>query len=94
MKRLLLPLGLVLAFVGVASATSEESSRGEPFVSQPNEGSMEEFSRRKQYVSVGPWNVAYVDEGSGPPVFLLHGCPFHSYQWRDVIPVLSRHSSS
>ena len=91
MKRLLLPLGLVLAFVGVASATSEESSRGEPFVSQPNEDSMEEFSRRKQYVSVGPWNVAYVDEGSGPPVFLLHGCPFHSYQWRDVIPVLSRH---
>ena len=63
---------------------------GAPLVSQPNEDSMEEFSRRKHYVSVGSWNVAYIDEGSGPPVILLHGCPFHAYQWRDVIPVLSR----
>jgi pimeloyl-ACP methyl ester carboxylesterase len=51
---------------------------------------MEEFSRRKRYVAVGPWNVAYIEEGSGPPVILLHGCPFHAFQWRDVIPVLAR----
>jgi pimeloyl-ACP methyl ester carboxylesterase len=72
-----------------ADGSSATSADG-PFVSQPNEDSMEEFSKRKRYVSVGAWNVAYVDEGSGPPVILLHGCPFHAYQWRDVIPVLSR----
>jgi pimeloyl-ACP methyl ester carboxylesterase len=33
--------------------------------------------------------VAYIDEGSGPPVLLLHGCPFHAYEWRDIIPRLS-----
>ncbi len=102
MKRLaLLGLGLTLALGNtlVAWSAARESAaqanapaNGDaPFVSQPNEDSMEEFSRRKRYVSVGRWNVAYVDEGSGPPVILLHGCPFHAYQWRDVIPVLSRH---
>ena len=101
MKRFA-PLGLTLLWafasllLGLSCAresSPEDSSppdAGAPFVSQPNEPSMEEFSRRKHYVSVGPWNVAYIDEGSGPPVILLHGCPFHAYQWRDVIPILSR----
>jgi pimeloyl-ACP methyl ester carboxylesterase len=100
-KRLLIPpglafalalgLALVLSADGSTAAGSSPTNADDPFVSQPNEDAMEEFSKRKQYVSVGAWNVAYVDEGSGPPVFLLHGCPFHAYQWRDVIPVLSRH---
>lgn len=96
MKRLIPPFGLVLllalaAVVWTASDDNAPAMAPEgPFVSQPNEDSMEEFSRHKRYVSVGPWNVAYIDEGSGPPVFLLHGCPFHAFQWRDVIPVLSR----
>jgi pimeloyl-ACP methyl ester carboxylesterase len=50
---------------------------------------VEEFSRRKKYVQIGEARVAYIDEGSGPPVILLHGCPFHSYEWKDVIPGLS-----
>jgi pimeloyl-ACP methyl ester carboxylesterase len=93
--RHLLPFGVALgAAVGLVWTAPDDgaaTSPDEPFVSQPNEASMEAFSRRKQYVPVGSWNVAYIDEGSGPPVFLLHGCPFHAYQWRDVIPVLSRH---
>lgn len=97
MKRLCVLLGLLVlvALVGSVSVATDVSTSAlvseAPFVSRPNEESMEEFSKRKQYVSVGPWNVAYIDEGDGPPVFLLHGCPFHAYQWRDVIPVLSRH---
>jgi pimeloyl-ACP methyl ester carboxylesterase len=58
------------------------------FVLQPGEDALEEFSRRKLYVDVSPWRVAYIDEGEGPPVVLLHGCPFHAYQWRDLIPQL------
>lgn len=96
MKRFLVPLGLVLSVtcVGlIAIIGNDDSSSVTPdgrFVSQPNEDSMEEFSKRKRYAPVGRWNVAYIDEGSGPPIFLLHGCPFHAYQWRDVIPELSR----
>jgi pimeloyl-ACP methyl ester carboxylesterase len=25
-----------------------------------------------------------VDEGAGPPVLLLHGCPFSSFIWRGI----------
>lgn len=32
--------------------------------------------------------MAYIDEGSGPPVLLLHGNPAWGYLWRDVIPPL------
>jgi pimeloyl-ACP methyl ester carboxylesterase len=93
-RRLALALALgttlVIACSSSRESVAEASFASAPFVSQPDEAPMEEFSRRKRYVPVGPWNVAYVDEGSGPPVILLHGCPFHAYQWRDVIPVLSR----
>jgi pimeloyl-ACP methyl ester carboxylesterase len=51
---------------------------------------MDSFSRRKRYVDVAPWKVATVDEGHGDAVVLLHGCPFHSFEWRDVIPALSK----
>lgn len=33
--------------------------------------------------------MAYDDEGSGPAILLLHGCPFASFVWRNVIPVLA-----
>lgn len=39
----------------------------------------------KRRVQVGEATVAYVDEGSGPPLLLLHGCPFSSYVWRLLI---------
>lgn len=32
--------------------------------------------------------VAYIDEGDGPLVFLLHGMPSWSFLWRSVIPPL------
>lgn len=39
----------------------------------------------KRYVEVGEATVAYVDEGAGPPLLLLHGCPFSSFVWRQLI---------
>jgi haloalkane dehalogenase len=42
----------------------------------------------KKYCQVGGRRIAYVDEGSGPPVVLLHGNPTSSYLWRNVIPSL------
>lgn len=40
-------------------------------------------------VTVGAATVAYVDEGAGPPLLLLHGCPFSSFIWRGVISRLA-----
>jgi pimeloyl-ACP methyl ester carboxylesterase len=56
---------------------------------RPEQDPLEEFSRRKRFIDVRGHRVAYIDEGEGDPLLLLHGCPFHSYEWKDVIPLLS-----
>jgi pimeloyl-ACP methyl ester carboxylesterase len=79
--------GLLLAGgLWVLKWSSERS--GSELALVPNEAALEEFSRRKRYLALGGWQVAYIDRGSGPPVVLLHGCPFHAFQWRDLIPQL------
>jgi hypothetical protein len=52
---------------------------------------VEAFSQRKRSVDVGHWRVAVIDEGTRDPIVLLHGCPFHAFEWRDVIPTLAAH---
>lgn len=33
--------------------------------------------------------VAYIEEGSGPPVAFLHGNPTSSHIWRNILPVVA-----
>ena len=33
--------------------------------------------------------LAYTDDGDGPPVVLIHGFPQSSFVWRDLGPLLS-----
>ncbi|HWC70548.1 MAG TPA: alpha/beta hydrolase [Actinomycetota bacterium] len=33
--------------------------------------------------------IAFLDEGHGPPVLLLHGFPLWSWQWREYVPLLA-----
>jgi haloalkane dehalogenase len=42
----------------------------------------------KKYCDVDGHRIAYVDEGFGSPVVLVHGNPTSSYLWRNVIPSL------
>ncbi|MFC7713738.1 alpha/beta fold hydrolase [Nonomuraea recticatena] len=42
----------------------------------------------KRTVRVNDVELAYVDEGEGEPVILLHGFPDSSYLWRHQIPAL------
>ena len=51
---------------------------------------LDAFSKAKRSVRVGGARVAYYEAGEGDPVVLLHGCPFSSFVWRNVIPRLSR----
>ncbi len=47
---------------------------------------------QKRVVEVGDARVACIDDdrhGGGTPVLLLHGCPFASFVWRRIIPVLA-----
>lgn len=50
---------------------------------------LDAFSLGKQFTRVSETRVAYRDDGTGPPVVLLHGCPFSSFVWRNVLPTLA-----
>jgi pimeloyl-ACP methyl ester carboxylesterase len=76
---------LVLAAAFFAGLHWWSQPQGTEFAIARDEAGLEDFSRRKRYLEVGPWHVAYVDQGEGPPVVLLHGCPFHAFQWRDLM---------
>jgi haloalkane dehalogenase len=43
------------------------------------------FPYDQRHVRLDGHDVAYVDEGTGPPVLMLHGNPTWSFVWRDVI---------
>ena len=45
------------------------------------------LDRARASISAG--EIAYVDEGDGPAVVLLHGFPTSADLWRDVAPILS-----
>ena len=45
-------------------------------------------NRFKRFLAVEGSRMAFVDEGAGPLVVLLHGNPTSSFLWRDVIPSL------
>lgn len=48
-----------------------------------------EMPFEKKYQQVDGKRLAYVDEGKGKPIVLLHGNPTSSYLWRNVIPELT-----
>ncbi len=43
----------------------------------------------KHRIQIGEAQVAYLDQGCGTPLLLLHGCPFSSFIWRGVIARLA-----
>lgn len=47
-----------------------------------------EMPYQKQFVDVDGLRLAYVEEGQGDPIVLLHGNPTSSYLWRNVVPHL------
>ncbi len=49
------------------------------------------FAQTKKFMEIDGRQVAYVDIGSGEPLFLLHGCPFSSGEWQAVLPELAKH---
>lgn len=42
----------------------------------------------KRYADVDGLAMAYVEQGLGDPIVLLHGNPSSSYEWRQVLPYL------
>lgn len=49
----------------------------------------EQMPYPKKFAKVDGCKIAYVDEGQGMPIMLLHGNPTSSFLWRNVIPQLT-----
>jgi pimeloyl-ACP methyl ester carboxylesterase len=57
----------------------------------PGEYTDDGFSKQKKILVLPDSQVAYIDVGKGPPLLLLHGCPFSAYEWHAVLPELAKH---
>jgi pimeloyl-ACP methyl ester carboxylesterase len=88
--RVALAAGAVGAWVA-AARDAGLFLHGDHTAAVPGEPGLDDWSQRKRYLDVGARTLAYVDEGSGDPVLLLHGCPFHALEWQHVIPRLAGH---
>ncbi|MFK7977153.1 MAG: haloalkane dehalogenase [Halioglobus sp.] len=49
----------------------------------------ETLNYEKKFAEVGGYRLAYIEEGAGDPIVLLHGNPTSSFLWRNVIPHLT-----
>jgi haloalkane dehalogenase len=54
------------------------------------EMSVAEFHSARKFTTTDQGRIAYIDEGKGPAALFLHGFPLNSFQWRGVIPQLSK----
>ncbi|MFC1759040.1 alpha/beta fold hydrolase, partial [Planctomycetota bacterium] len=50
-----------------------------------NENWQSEFPFISQRMRMGAFDYHYVDEGSGPPILMVHGNPTWSFYWRHLI---------
>ena len=57
-----------------------------PFSERPAWVPQDLYPFESRYAHVAGARVHYVDEGSGPPLLLLHGNPTWSFLYRDVSP--------
>jgi haloalkane dehalogenase len=58
-------------------------------VERPDWVDSELYPFQDHWIDVDGCNVHYVDEGTGPPLLMLHGNPTWSFTWRDVIKGVS-----
>lgn len=47
-----------------------------------------EFPFKENYAEIDGVRLHYVDEGTGPPIVMVHGQPTWSYLYRKMIPPL------
>src|SRR5919198_2024713 len=66
--------------------SGDASAAGRP--ARPTWVPDELFPFESRYADVSGSRVHYIDEGSGPPLLLLHGNPTWSFLYRDVVKAL------
>ncbi len=87
-RQFLKMAGAAMAGVTIANAT------GQHLFAAGEEGgeleyTAEQYTKMRRYMPTRFGRIAYLDEGEGDAVLLLHGFPLNNFQWRGVIPRLA-----
>src|SRR5260221_7023568 len=82
--------GLVLGGLSSAGIGPISAARTDTIVTTAEPDGPDHLPRRR--IKVLDTEISYVDIGSGEPVVFLHGNPTWSYQWRNIIPLVSAHA--
>ncbi len=82
-------VGVIVAW-GVLAYRSGAWLPSQTSVIAPGQFTNDGFSDQKKVAHLSVGDVAYLDEGQGPVIVLLHGCPFSAFEWQAVLPLLRR----
>ncbi|WP_417465058.1 alpha/beta fold hydrolase [Kordiimonas sp.] len=87
-RQFLKVAGAAMAGVTIANATGQHL-----FAAGGEGGELEytaaQYTKMRRYMPTRFGRIAYLDEGEGDAVLLLHGFPLNNFQWRGVIPRLA-----
>jgi len=79
----------VIAMVAL-SACKRKHEESQSISARAKEMTATEFHSTRKFVSTDQGRIAFIERGNGPAALFLHGFPLNSFQWRGVIPQLSR----
>ena len=82
---------LLLGWLVLAAKSGAFIRDGSRYAVVPGDFTDDAMAKQKKVIDLAKYKVAYIDEGKGEPVILLHGCPFSVYEWHDVVPILAKH---
>jgi len=82
---------MVLAWVALAFESGTFIREDSMYAVGPGEFSPDAMAAHKKLIDLGDYKIAYIDEGKGEPVILLHGCPFSVFEWHEVAPLIAKH---
>jgi haloalkane dehalogenase len=90
-RREFIYLGAGAIGMSALSAWESESHAAEATPARrPHEMSVADFHSAQKFTTTDQGRIAYIDKGNGPAALFLHGFPLNGFQWRGVIPQLSK----
>lgn len=82
--------GLAAIWLALAANSGAFMAREDRYAVEPGAFVADGFAKNKKIADLPSAKIAYLDVGQGPPLILLHGCPFSAYEYKDIIPILAK----
>ncbi len=84
-------MALGIAWTAMAARSGLFIPHDDRWAVTPGSVTNDGFAHQKKILKLPSATIAYIETGQGPPLILLHGCPFSAYEWNEIIPELAQH---